>query len=150
MRKKQPRRVPLDLRGLTGRDGIFRLDGGSKRDPEIEAWMCEGQDELRSIARKWFERIRECGEDVCECMHDGQPTACVGDAAFAYVAAFRDHVNVGFFRGAELADAAGLLEGTGKSMRHVKVWPGRSVDDAALQDLIHAAHADMQRRLRAR
>jgi hypothetical protein len=39
-------------------------------------------------------------------MHDGCPTACVGDAAFGYVAAFRDHVNVGFFFGALLQDPA--------------------------------------------
>ena len=40
--------------------------------------------------------------------------------AFAYVNVFRDHVNVGFFHGAFLSDPAGLLEGTGKRMRHVK------------------------------
>ena len=43
------------------------------------------------------------------------PTACVGDAAFAYVNAFKVHVNVGFFRGAEIADPKGLLEGTDRS-----------------------------------
>ena len=48
-------------------------------------------------------------------MHDGHPTACVADAAFGYVNAFKAHVNVGFFRGAEIADPEGLLEGTGKS-----------------------------------
>jgi hypothetical protein len=47
----------------------------------------------------------------------------VGDAAFAYVDAYRAHVNVGFFRGAEIADPDGLLEGVGKFMRHVKLGP---------------------------
>ena len=45
----------------------------------------------------------------------------MGLAAVAYVNALTAHVNVGFFRGAELADPAGLLEGSGKSMRHVKL-----------------------------
>jgi len=148
MQEKTFRRIPLDLRGLIGRDEIFRIGEGLKRDPAIDAWMCEGPGELRSIARRWFETMRQCGDEVRERMHDGQPTACIADAAFGYVAAFRDHVNVGFFHGAELADAAGLLEGTGKSMRHVKVRPERPVDDTALADLIHAAHADMRRRLR--
>jgi hypothetical protein len=150
MRERETRRIPLDLRGLTGRDEIFRVDGGSKRDPEIDAWMREDEGELRSIASQWFERTRECGDDVRERMHDGQPTACIGDAAFVYVAAFSDHVNIGFFRGVELADPDGLLEGTGKSMRHVKIRPGHPLDDAALLELIHAAHAGMQRRLRTR
>ena len=56
-----------------------------------------------------------------ELLHDGHPTACVADAAFAYVNAFTAHVNVGFFRGAELVDPARMLEGTGRYMRHVKL-----------------------------
>ena len=68
--------------------------------------------------------MRRCGDDVCELLHDGHPTVCVDDAAFACVNVFRDHVNVGFFHGAFLPDTAGLLEGTGKRMRHVKLRPG--------------------------
>ena len=77
-------------------------------------------------------------------MHDGQPTACVGDAAFAYVDAFRSHVNVGFFRGAKLADPHGLLEGTGKFMRHVKLRPEREVNAAVLRGLIETAYVDIK------
>jgi hypothetical protein len=95
----------------------------------------------------WFNVMRECGDDVRELLHDGHPTVCVGDAAFAYVNAFTAHVNVGFFRGAELSDPGGLLEGTGKFMRHVKLGPGRDVDTAALLKLIKAAYTDMKRRL---
>jgi hypothetical protein len=91
--------------------------------------------------------MRGCGEDVRELLHDGHPTACVGDAAFAYVNAFTAHVNVGFFRGAELPDPDGLLEGDGRFMRHVKLGPGREVDAAALTDLIESAYGDMKRRL---
>jgi hypothetical protein len=32
-----------------------------------------------------------------------------------------DHINFGFSRGVELTDPDGLLEGTGKGMRHVKL-----------------------------
>ena len=105
--------------------------------------------ELRAIAQRWFEVMRDCGDDVRELLHDGHPTACVGDAAFAYVNAFKAHVNVGFFRGAEIADPAGLLEGTGKFMRHVKLRPDCEIDPAALRQLIETAYADMKRRLKA-
>jgi len=71
----------------------------------------------------------------------------VEDAPFGYVNAFKDHVNVGFFHGAALDDPAGLLEGTGKRMRHVKLKPGREADLAALGDLIDAAYADIRARL---
>ena len=105
--------------------------------------------ELGEIARKWFEVMRSCGDDVRELLHDGHPTACVDDAAFAYANAFRAHVDVGFFRGAELADPDRLLEGTGKFMRHVKLRPGQLVSDVALGKLVHAAYVDMKQRVEA-
>jgi len=101
------------------------------------------------MAEPWFERMRGCGADVRELLQDGHPTACVGDAAFGYVDAFSAHVNVGFFHGAMLDDPAGLLEGAGKRMRHVKLRWGEPVDVAALSELIAAACRDIRERLQA-
>src|SRR5687767_15256179 len=126
----------------------MRFPTSVKRDPAIRAWMDEHDDELGAIARHWFDAMRDCGDDVREVLHDGHPTACVTDAAFAYVNAFKAHVNVGFFRGAEIADPDALLEGTGKFMRHVKVWPDRDIDAGALRKLIETAYADMKARLK--
>jgi hypothetical protein len=128
---------------------LFRLPGSVKRDPAIEVWMRENSGELGAIAQRWFEILRGCGDDVRELLHDGHPTACVGDAAFAYVNAFKAHVNVGFFRGAELADPDGLLEGAGKFMRHVKLRPDLEVDAPSLRKLIKVAYRDMKERLAA-
>ena len=128
---------------------LLRFTGASRRDPAIEAWLRQQPEELGEIARHWFEVMRECGDDVRELLHDGHPTACVGDAAFGYVNVFTAHVNVGFFRGAELADPQGLLEGAGKLMRHVKLKPGNRGATAALTYLIAAAHANMQEHVEA-
>jgi hypothetical protein len=127
---------------------LLRFDGSVKRDPAIEVWMHEHSGALGAIAQRWFEVMRGCGDDVRELLHDGHPTACIGDAAFGYVNAFKAHVNVGFFRGAEIADPEGLLEGTGKFMRHVKLRPERDVDATALKRLIETAYIDMKGRLR--
>jgi hypothetical protein len=143
------RRLPLDLHGLSGRADLFRISRGVKRDPTVEAWLTDEPVELRSIAQRWFARLRDCGEDVRELMHDGCPVACVEDAPFAYVNSFKSHVNVGFFNGASLADPAGLLEGSGKRMRHVKLIPGAEIDANALGDLIDTAYADIKGRLAA-
>ena len=147
MRRNRPSRVALDVRGLIGRTDILRLSGGVKLDPAVEIWFTDGPIELRSIAQKWFARMRQCGDDVRELMHDGCPVACVGDAPFAYVNSFKSHVNVGFFHGAVLEDPTGLLEGSGKRMRHVKLKPGAELDTAALRDLIDAAYVDIRARL---
>ena len=126
---------------------IFRLNGTVRRDPRIEDWFFESGDPLRLSVRSWFERMRGCGPDVREALHDGCPVACVGDAPFAYVNAFKAHASIGFFYGATLADPAGLLEGEGKRMRHVKLRPGHEPDAEALGKLILAAYDDIKRRL---
>jgi len=128
---------------------LLRFSGAVKRDPVIETWMQAQPGELRGIAQHWFEVMRQGGDDVRELLHDGHPTACIGDAAFGYVNAFKAHVNVGFFRGAELADPAGLLEGSGRFMRHVKLSPGREINAPALMKLVELAHADMKARVQA-
>jgi hypothetical protein len=127
---------------------VLRLSGAGKRDPIIEEWLHK-TDALTAVARTWFKRIRACGEDVLELMHDGCPVACVEDAPFAYVNVFKSHTNVGFFYGAHLHDPVRLLEGTGKNMRHVKLKPGRESDSVALGILIDASYLDVKIRLRA-
>jgi hypothetical protein len=129
-------------------DDILRFPSAVKHDPAIAAWLGAQRADLRPLAKTWFVRMRQRGEDVRELMHDGCPTACVGDAAFGYVNAFKDHVNVGFFFGALLNDPARLLEGTGKRGRHVKLRPGRDVDSVALAQLVDAAYVDIRARLR--
>ncbi len=126
---------------------MLRFPSAARRDPAIDRWLRARREELRPFVEAWFARMRRCGGDVRELMHDGSPTACVDDAAFGYVNAFKAHVNVGFFHGALLEDPARLLEGTGKRTRHVKLRPGRDVDAAALGSLVDVAYADIRARL---
>src|SRR5262249_35571446 len=122
---------------------LFLLSGAVRRDPNVEAWFALSEP-LRLIVRPWFERLRDCGADVCEVMHDGCPTACVGDAAFAYVNAYKAHASVGFYCGAVLSDPEQLLEGEGKRMRHVKLRLGQPLNEDALVALIAAAYSDVR------
>jgi hypothetical protein len=50
--------------------------------------------------------------------------------AFAHIVVYKAHVNLGFYRGAELPDPKKLLEGDGKLIRHLRI----------------ASHADLRRR----
>lgn len=128
---------------------LFRFPGAVRRDPAVEAWFSGPDEALRRMVEPWFEAMRACGPDVTELLHDGHPTACAGEAAFAYVDAFSAHANIGFYFGAALADPAGLLEGAGKRMRHVKLRWGQTADAAALGALIAAAYRDIRARLTA-
>jgi hypothetical protein len=126
---------------------LLRYDGAVGRDPAIDSWLKEREGELGAIARRWFEAMRKCGDEVRELLHDGCPVACLGNAPFGYVNVFTAHVNVGFFHGASLPDPSGLLEGAGRSMRHVKLKPGSAANAAALSRLIEAAYLDMKARV---
>jgi len=127
-------------------EDFLRYDGTMKRDPRIDAWF-DVADPYRLMVQEWFEQMRGRGADVRELFHDGCPIACVGDAPFGYVGGFKAHANVGFYHGADLADPAGLLEGQGKHMRHVKLRPGKALNDKALCELIAAAYRDIRQRL---
>ena len=129
------------------RTELLRFNGAVERDPAIDAWMKEHAGELGAIAHHWFEVMRKCGDEVRELLHDGCPVACLGDAPFGYVNVFTSHVNVGFFRGAILPDPAGLLQGNGKFMRHVKLRPGAATNEAALSTLIANAYLDIKERV---
>ena len=128
---------------------LLRFDGAVKRDPVVQAWLDGQPESLRALVRPWFERMRACGDDVVELMHDGCPTVCVEDAGFAYVNTFTAHANVGFLRGSALADPARLLEGTGKLGRHVKLRPGAPLNSKALGTLITEAYRNIKACLRA-
>ena len=115
------------------------------RDPAIDEWLANRQPHLRGIATTWCEILRSQGDNICELMHDGHPTFCVGSIALAYVNVFKSHVNVGFFQGADLDDPQGILEGTGKRMRHVKLMPDEETNYEPLESLVNDAYQNLER-----
>lgn len=126
---------------------LLRFNGTVERDPAIEVWLDEHGGELGAIAHEWFEVMRRCGDEVREVLHDGCPVACLGDVPFGYVNVFPSHVNVGFFRGADLPDPAGLLEGRGRFIRHTKLGRGTTIDAVSLRRLIEVAYSDIKTRV---
>lgn len=125
---------------------MFRFSSAVRHEPAIDEWLSGEPAELFALAREWFTQFRNCGDDVNELLHDGCPVACAKDLAFGYVNVFRKHVNVGFFNGAQLPDPKGLLEGSGKRMRHVKLLPDAKFDRRAVAALIRAAYEDARAR----
>ena len=126
----------------------MRFESAAEFDPAVDRWFERQAPGLGGLAKCWFDVMRSCGNDVRELLHDGHPTACIGDAAFCYVNAFTAHVNVGFFLGAWLDDPVQLLEGSGKRMRHVKLKPNDLPEFKDLESLIHSAYDEMQTVLR--
>ena len=115
---------------------VLWFEGPVEHDPAIVLWLNERAPELGAIATTWFAHMRDCGDDVRELMHDGCPVACVDDVPFGYVDVFIAHVNVGFFRGAELDDPNGLLAGSCRTHAPCESAAGRPARRSS------AAHAD--------
>ena len=60
---------------------------------------------------------------------------------FAYVKAFPRSVNIGFWRGAQLQDPAGFLEGSGDRMKHVAIRSADSIPSDAIRAWVREAVA---------
>ena len=108
---------------------------------------------MRPIARRLREVVVKVDPDTVEVVRLGDRAATYGvgpkkmSEGYAYVLPHKNWVNLGFYKGAELPDPAGIMEGTGKKLRHVKV---RSVEEAArpeLRALIEEALAERKQAL---
>ncbi|MDW3196929.1 MAG: DUF1801 domain-containing protein [Cytophagales bacterium] len=126
---------------------ILKFFGKDLEEITMMEWLASKPEILQPIALKWFEIVKSCGPDVQDIFHDGYPIGCVEDAPFAYVNAYSKHVNLGFFYGADLPDEKGVLEGSGKRMRHIKLRPGEEQDESYIKLLINVAYADIKERL---
>ncbi|OEK00541.1 hypothetical protein BFP97_03035 [Roseivirga sp. 4D4] len=126
---------------------LLRFTGNDIQDIDFNEWLDQKAPDLQDIVVKWFNAIRNAGDMAKVIFHDGHPTGCVEGAPFAYVNAYKAHVNLGFFYGAEFPNESGLLEGNGKRMRHIKLFPDRQYDDEKISSLIEIAYADIIERI---
>lgn len=61
--------------------------------------------------------------------------------AFIHIATYANHVNLGFNRGVDLDDPDGLLKGTGKKIRHLRLESSSDLKRKPVKNLISAAIA---------
>ena len=115
--------------------------------------MDQAVPERRPVARRLREMVLDVDPEATEVVRLGDNAATYGlgpkkmSEGYAYIMPHKKWVNLGFYNGAALDDPAGLLEGTGKKLRHVKV---RSMEDAekpVLRSLVAAALAERKKAL---
>jgi hypothetical protein len=100
--------------------------------------------EVREIARQARARVIATLPRVVEVCWPKQGIAGYGvgprkmSEQFCYIALHQAHVNLGFYYGADLPDPSGLLDGTSKRPRHVKL---RSAGELGSPDLMHLLRA---------
>jgi len=106
------------------------------------------EEPLRAIALRLRALVFEVDPDTTEQPRPGDASLSYGVGprkmrdGYAYVMPMRGgYVNLGFYEGTALPDPAGLLEGTGKALRHVKVRDLAGVARPELRALLVAAVA---------
>ena len=97
----------------------------------LDGWQKDAVVELRAL-------VLETAPDAEESVKWAQPVYS-SNGPFCYIKAFKNNVNIGFWRGADVADAQGLLEGSGDKMRHVKLTASEDIPTAALKEMVLAA-----------
>jgi hypothetical protein len=121
-------------------EGIVTAD-----DTVFEELMATSSPEIRSLGRRARALIYEVLPGTVEVVWPHQRSAGYGTGPrkmseqFCWLAPLTRHLVFGFYYGTELPDPTGLLEGTGRLMRHVKIRTAEQLDDPALRRLVQVA-----------
>jgi hypothetical protein len=97
----------------------------------LEPWQGEIVSQVRRI-------VIEAAPEAEESIKWAQPVYEI-NGPFAYIKAFKNSVNFGFWRGVDIQDANGLLRGSGDKMRHVRLSSIGDIDHEAFTGFIHQA-----------
>jgi hypothetical protein len=135
----------------------LRIEGDSMKTVTthgtFEEALYESSDQVKDIAQHLKKLIVDIYPDVVEVPWPKQHIIGYGvgpkkmSEHFCYIGAHSGHVNLGFYYGAHLADPDGLMEGTGKNLRHVKVRNPEEVDQPAIRKLVNLSLEERQKAL---
>jgi hypothetical protein len=95
--------------------------------------------ELRKVVRALRNFVKETVPGTKETVNAwGIPTFETKNP-FCFYMVGKNHVTFGFHHGTSLEDSEGLLEGTGKNIRHVKLRKVEDLERKGLKGLVQAA-----------
>lgn len=106
---------------------------------DVNTWFDAAPEGQRPILDALRALLLAAGPGVVEEFKWGRPCYSASNGLFGYLHRTKNHVTLGFQRGAELKDPKGRLEGEGKDMRHVKLTTVAQASDPAIQQLVEQA-----------
>jgi hypothetical protein len=108
---------------------------------------------MRPVLKRLREIIKEIDPKTFEVVRVGERSATFGvgpskmTEAYAYVLPHAKWVNLGFYKGTDLADPKKLLQGTGAKLRHIKIQSVAEADSADIRAMIKGAFAERKKAL---
>jgi hypothetical protein len=92
------------------------------------------------VASRLVKIVQAAAPEAAAVIKWGQPVF-EAHGPFAYMRGSKNHLTFGFWRGAELSDPGGLLEGEGDRMQHVKITGADALDEKVITAWVKQAVA---------
>lgn len=120
---------------------VLRLKDPKNRNPAVAKAFADASPAGAEAGRWLAQLIRETVPDAEEGIYHQMPSWALPNSGriFVHVAVYRNHANLGVGRGTRFADPDGLLEGSGRSYRFVRVTAPGAVPKAKLVAFIRQA-----------
>lgn len=93
----------------------------------VDAWIAAKASDKADIVRALMTVVNGAAPKATVAIKWARPVFD-SNGPFAFIAVSRAHVTFGFWRGRELTDKKGVLEGEGDRMAHVKVRTAAEID----------------------
>jgi hypothetical protein len=108
-------------------------------DKKVDEYIKKQKSPQKEICQKLRDIILKTIPDINEEMKVGVP--CYGSTkedlcGKYYIAALKDHVNLGFSLKGLSKEEISLFEGTGKTMKHIKVYSLKELDEKKIITLL--------------
>lgn len=94
--------------------------------------------EIAELAHAVYDFVAETKSNLPRMKRWGFP-GFVGNSTIVTICGQKRHVNMQFFHGAQLANPHGLLEGTGKELRHIKIRSAADLGREGMREVVLAA-----------
>jgi|SRR5579862_3511877 len=148
MRKAKPKTSKVTAKKAAPKTVASRKVGSksavqSQGDPQaqLDFFLDKYTPEVAAFARGALTKMRRLMPGAIEMVYDNYNALVVGfgpserpsEAIFS-IALYPDHVSLCFLQGARLQDPAGLLEGSGNVVRHIRLFTAGSPDPRTLDD----------------
>jgi hypothetical protein len=104
----------------------------------VDEYIIKLEKSKGEIVSKIRKIILDSAPDAKESIKWAQPVYEI-NGPFAYIKAFKNDVNFGFWRGADIIDPEGILQGSGEKMRHIKLRSLTDINEKLFVDFIRQA-----------
>lgn len=133
--------MPLKRNPVAAKDSAkapspYKIGPGKDAEKWIDDYIAGCAPELRPAAKALRQLVRKAVPKSQEAVNPWRIPTFDFHGPLCFMMIGKYHITFGFPRGSWLKDSAGLLEGTGKNLRHVKIKDASQINAAGIRELL--------------